>query len=34
MGKVARMPDTRLVKRIYNEINYKWTGSGRTSRKT
>jgi len=28
------MPDNRLVKKIYNEINLKWTGIGRACRKT
>jgi len=33
-GKIARMHDSRLVNKIYNEINFKWTGKHRARRKT
>ena len=33
-GKIQRMLETRLVKKIFNKVNYVWVGKGRARRKT
>jgi len=33
-GKIQRMSETRLVKKMFNEVNYVWVGKGRARRKT
>ena len=34
VGKIARMPDSRLVKSIFDNLEFKWIGRGRANRKT
>ena len=34
LGKICRMSDNRLVKYVFDNINFKWLGRGRARRHT